>query len=105
MTRLRDSGSVHPAVSVPPAAPGNPVSAEADDWIARLRAGDPIALDQLARSEAPRVARLLVSMLGPRNDLEDLVQTVFLETCRALPSYRGDGSITSYIFGIAVRVA
>lgn len=76
-----------------------------DEWVVRLRAGDPVALDQLARTESARVARLLTSMLGPRADLEDLTQTVFLEACRALPRYRGEGSLTSFLLGIAVRVA
>jgi RNA polymerase sigma-70 factor (ECF subfamily) len=73
--------------------------------VARLRAGDPLALDRLARQEAPRVARLLYSMLGPHADMEDLVQNVFLEACRAMPGYRGDGSLSSFIGGITVRVA
>ena len=76
-----------------------------DDWIERLRAGDPAALDRLARQEAPRVAKLLVRMLGPRADLEDLVQIVFLEACKALPRYRGEGAISSFVGGITVRVA
>ena len=77
----------------------------ADPWIARLRAGDPVALERLARQEAPRVARLLGSMLGPRQDMEDLVQTVFLEACRALPGFRGDSSVSTFIGAITVRVA
>jgi RNA polymerase sigma-70 factor (ECF subfamily) len=74
-------------------------------WIAALRAGDPGALEKLARAEAPRVAGLLRSLLGPRADIEDLVQTVFLETCRALPGFRGDSAVSSFVGGITVRVA
>ena len=105
MTGPGDSRSVQPAVSVQQPEPRSVVTAPEDDRVARLRAGDPQALDQLARSETPHVTRLLFSMLGPRNDLEDLVQTVFLEACRAMPGYRGEGSVTSFILGIAVRVA
>jgi RNA polymerase sigma-70 factor (ECF subfamily) len=85
--------------------PRRAVTAARDEWIDRLRSGDPAALDRLARQEAPRVARLLVRMLGPRRDLEDLVQTVFLETCRSLPRYRGEGAISSFVGGVTVRVA
>lgn len=74
-------------------------------WIAALRTGEPAALERLARSEAPRVAGLLRSLLGPRADIEDLVQTVFLETCRALPGFRGDSAVSSFVGGITVRVA
>lgn len=74
-------------------------------WIAALRAGEPVALERLARLEAPRVAGLLRSLLGPRTDIEDLVQMVFLETCRALPGFRGTGAVSSFVSGITVHVA
>jgi RNA polymerase sigma-70 factor (ECF subfamily) len=77
----------------------------ASAWTARVRAGDPVALDELARTEAPKVSRLLFSMLGPRADMEDLVQTVFVETCGALPGFRGDSSVSTFVGGIAIRVA
>jgi RNA polymerase sigma-70 factor (ECF subfamily) len=70
-----------------------------------LRAGDAAALERMARQESPRVARLLGSMLGPRQDLEDLVQNVFLETCRALPGFRGESSVSTFVGAITVRVA
>lgn len=76
-----------------------------DELVARLRRGDPAALQAMAREEAPRVARLLVRLLGPRQDLDDLVQNVFLETCRALPRFRGESSVSTFVAGIAVRVA
>ena len=84
---------------------GAVASGSADPWVARLRAGDPEALERMARQEAPRVARLLGSMLGPRQDMEDLVQVVFLEACRALPGFRGDSAVSTFIGGITVRVA
>ena len=74
-------------------------------WIARLRARDPAALDELARREARMVARLIQRLLGPRGDIEDLVQTVFLEACRAFPSFRGESSARTFLGAIAVRVA
>jgi RNA polymerase sigma-70 factor (ECF subfamily) len=59
----------------------------------------------LVRAELPRVERLLGRMLGPRNDLEDLVQAVFLEALRSADNYRAEGSPGAFIGGIAVRVA
>jgi RNA polymerase sigma-70 factor (ECF subfamily) len=76
-----------------------------DRWVAALRAGEPAALERLARAETPRVLGLLHSLLGPRADVEDLMQTVFLEACRALPSFRGDSAVSTFVAGIAVRVA
>ncbi|HEX6245800.1 MAG TPA: sigma-70 family RNA polymerase sigma factor, partial [Polyangiales bacterium] len=59
----------------------------------------------LVRAELPRVERLLGRMLGPRGDLDDLVQSVFVEACRAFAHYRGEGSPGAFIGGIAVQVA
>jgi RNA polymerase sigma-70 factor, ECF subfamily len=59
----------------------------------------------MARRELPRVTRLLHRLLGPRKDMEDLVQTVFLEACRAIPGFRGDSSLGTFVGAIAVRVA
>lgn len=78
---------------------------DAPDELDRLRAGDPVALDALVRRELPRVERFLVRMLGPRADLADLVQTVFLELCRALPGFRGASTLSTFVGGIAVQVA
>jgi RNA polymerase sigma-70 factor (ECF subfamily) len=37
--------------------------------------------------------------------MEDLVQNVFLEMCRSLPEFRGDSSLSTFVGGIAVRIA
>jgi RNA polymerase sigma-70 factor (ECF subfamily) len=70
-----------------------------------MRRGDPGALEELAARELPRVERLLVRLLGRRPDLEDCVQTVFLEACRALPGFRGESTLSTFIAGITVRIA
>lgn len=75
------------------------------DVVARACAGDPDALERIVRDQHPRVTRLLGRILGPREDLEDLVQTVFLETCRSLPRFRGDSTLSTFIGGITVKVA
>lgn len=97
--------SVEPAAITMQARPGSEAAVLDDPWVTALRAGEPAALERLARTEAPRVAGLLRSLLGPRADLEDLVQTVFLETCRALPGFRGASAVSSFVGGITVRVA
>jgi RNA polymerase sigma-70 factor (ECF subfamily) len=73
-------------------------------WVERAQRGDPVALDWLVRAHWDRVQRLIIRMFGPRQDLEDLVQTTFLEALRALPSFRRESSLATFICGIAVRV-
>jgi RNA polymerase sigma-70 factor, ECF subfamily len=47
----------------------------------------------------------LTQLVGPTGDREDLLQQVFLELYRALPRFRADSSIGTFIHGIAVHVA
>jgi len=73
--------------------------------VARAQAGDSVALREIAERELPRVERLLGRILGQRRDFEDLVQNVFLELCRALPTFRGQSKLSTFVGGITVRVA
>jgi RNA polymerase sigma-70 factor (ECF subfamily) len=73
--------------------------------VARAQAGDAAALEQLAREELPKVERLLGRLLGPRKDLEDLVQIVFVELMRSLQRFRGDSQFSTFVGGITVQVA
>lgn len=76
-----------------------------EESIDRARAGDPAELQAIARRELPRVERMLRKLLGHRSDMDDLVQNVFLEMCRALPTFRGESTISTFVGGITVRVA
>ena len=79
-----------------------------DDELIQIRkaqAGDARALDWIVRAHWQRVQRLLTRIWGPRQDLEDLVQTTFLETLRALPSFRRESELSTFVSGIAIRVA
>ncbi|HKU38818.1 MAG TPA: sigma-70 family RNA polymerase sigma factor [Polyangiales bacterium] len=87
-----------------PALARAPTSSAEADWVARAQRGDPAAVDWLVREHWDRVQRLLLRMFGPRRDLEDLVQTTFLETLRALPSFRRESALATFVCGIAVRV-
>ncbi|MDD9945248.1 MAG: sigma-70 family RNA polymerase sigma factor [Myxococcales bacterium] len=78
---------------------------EVPEWIRRASRGDARAQERLVREQWPRAEGLLRRMLGPRQDLEDLLQTVFLETFRALPRYEGRSQLSTFVGGISVRVA
>lgn len=73
--------------------------------VARAQAGDPAALDWLVRRHSTLVERMLLRILGPRQDMDDLIQNTFVETLRALPSFRGESGTATFVAGIAVRVA
>ena len=51
------------------------------------------------------VFRTLLRLTGSREHLEDLAQEVFLRLYRALPNFRGEALVTTYLYRIAVNVA
>lgn len=51
------------------------------------------------------VFRMLVRLTGTREHVDDLAQDVFLRLYRALPSFRGDALLTTYLHRIVVNVA
>jgi RNA polymerase sigma-70 factor (ECF subfamily) len=68
-------------------------------------AGNPDGYRQLFRLHAPRVHRLIHRLLPPGQDAEDIVQLVFVEIFRSLPTFRGESSFTTWLSRIALRVA
>jgi RNA polymerase sigma-70 factor (ECF subfamily) len=69
------------------------------------RRGDPEALGAVLRAHAPGIERLLVRLLGPRADVEDLLQITLMEAIRAFPRFQGKASVATWLGRIAVHVA
>ncbi|WP_158942311.1 RNA polymerase sigma factor [Granulicella sp. S190] len=64
-----------------------------------------LTFEQLVREHQSMVFRTLLRLTGSREHLDDLAQDVFLRLYRALPSFRGEALITTYLYRIAVNVA
>jgi RNA polymerase sigma factor (sigma-70 family) len=64
-----------------------------------------LTFEQVVRDHQDMVFRTLVRLTGTREHVDDLAQDVFLRLYRALPSFRGDALITTYLYRIAVNVA
>ena len=79
--------------------------ADADRVVARARAGDPDALEQLYRAFESPVYNLARRICRTTEDAEDVVQETFFEVCRSIRNYRGDGSIWGWIRSIAASKA
>ena len=75
-----------------------------EQTLTRCRAGDGQAIEELFRAHAPQVERVLGRLVGPVADLEDLVQTVFLEAISALSRFRGEASFKTWLLSIAAHV-
>ena len=66
-----------------------------------------LTLEGLFRAHVDDVHRIVARLLGPAAgsaDVDDVTQQVFVAIHRALPRFRGDSAVTTWIYGIAVRV-
>ncbi len=52
-----------------------------------------------------RVAATISRVIGPRTEVEDLVQETFLQAYRSLGRYRGEASFSTWLLRIAVNKA
>ena len=71
----------------------------------RAADGDRAAQRELFQNLKTAVHHTLYRILGGNRDLEDLIQDAFLEIFRALPSFRGDSSLSRWSQTIATRTA
>jgi RNA polymerase sigma-70 factor (ECF subfamily) len=75
------------------------------DLVRRCAEGDRSAQTQLFRDQVRRVHGLLYRVLGPNAGVEDLIQETFIRVFRALPQFRGESRLSTWIGGIALNVA
>jgi RNA polymerase sigma-70 factor (ECF subfamily) len=66
--------------------------------------GEPRAAEQIWQKHAPMVDRLLRRSLGPRQEVEDLTQEVFLRLFAKLQTLEDPEALRSFIYSIAIRV-
>jgi RNA polymerase sigma-70 factor (ECF subfamily) len=65
----------------------------------------PEKFEALVREHQGMVFRTLTRLTGPGVQVEDLAQEVFLRLYRALPEFRGDAALSTYLYRIVVNVA
>jgi len=57
-----------------------------------------------ARMHGAAVGRLCMAMVGTQAEASELAQETFVTAFQSLPSYRGEGTLRAWLFGIARRV-
>jgi RNA polymerase sigma-70 factor (ECF subfamily) len=87
------------------ALPGSGSGSRDGDLVARCVAGDRSAQRRLFESEKRRVHATLFRILGPNQNLDDLVQDVFLSVFRSLHAFRGESSVSTWVDRCAVHAA
>ncbi|MBI5512737.1 MAG: RNA polymerase sigma factor [Deltaproteobacteria bacterium] len=73
-------------------------------YVVRAQTGDTVAFRELYNAHRRRVTRLVARLAGPRRDLDDLVQEVFLQVFRSLPGFRRESRFSTWLHRVAVNV-
>ncbi|MEO7033893.1 MAG: RNA polymerase sigma factor [Polyangiaceae bacterium] len=71
----------------------------------RAAGGDRVAQRALFVALRRAVHHTLYRILGSNRDIEDLVQDAFIEIFRALPTFRGDSTLSRWCQTITTRIA
>jgi RNA polymerase sigma-70 factor, ECF subfamily len=80
-------------------------AADVSALVERARRQDPAAFRELFQRHVRTVHRVCTRIYGPSADVEDVVQTAFVEAFRSLADFRGDALFSTWLTRIAVRVA
>ncbi len=74
------------------------------EFVARLRAGEPKAFEELVISYQHRVFGVALRMLGNAAEAEEIAQEAFLRAHRALADFRGDAKLSTWLYAIVSRL-
>jgi RNA polymerase sigma-70 factor (ECF subfamily) len=81
-----------------------PAAGDPAEFLARLRAGDRGAFEELVRTEQHRVYGLALRMLGNPAEAQDVAQEVFIRAHRGLAEFRGAARLSTWLYTIASRL-
>jgi RNA polymerase sigma-70 factor, ECF subfamily len=94
---------VRPVVTSHPAGLAEREPAGEDALIDRARRGDVDAFELLYRTHSGRVYALCLRLAGEAAEARELVQDTFVHAWEALPRFRGESSLTTWLHRIAVN--
>ncbi len=79
--------------------------AEETALIFKIKEGDKNLFRQVVDSHGGMIFSVLYRMTGSREDAEDLAQETFVKAYFSLGQFRGDSSISTWLYSIAYRLA
>src|SRR5687767_15861003 len=88
----------------PVITPAPSIQGEAD-LLARLRAGDEAAYEELVQAETRHLLAVARRLLRNEEDAQDAVQQAFLAAFRALPTFHGQSRLTTWLHRIVTNAA
>lgn len=100
---------VNPAVDIERPILEQPLADESvsDDpdaeFVARVKAGETDAFEELVRRHGRRVYRSLIGILGNADEAEDALQDAFLKAFQHLPEFEGRSRFSTWLVRIAIN--
>jgi RNA polymerase sigma-70 factor (ECF subfamily) len=76
-----------------------------DDLVARARAGDRDAFEQLVLLHADRLFAVVLGVSGDRDEAEEIVQETFLRAWRNLARFEGRSQFFTWLYRIGINEA
>ncbi len=76
-----------------------------EQLLARLRAGDDSAYEELVRKETPHLLAVARRLLRNEEDAQDAMQQAFVSAFRALPAFSGQSRLTTWLHRIVTNAA
>jgi RNA polymerase sigma-70 factor, ECF subfamily len=74
-------------------------------FLARLRARDERAFQELVNESGDRVFNLVLRMVGDRAEAEDIAQEVYVTVWKSIDGYRGEAKLSTWLLRIAANHA
>ena len=81
------------------------LSLDESDLLARLRASDGHAYEELVRAYSPRLLAVARRIVGNDEEARDVIQDAFLNAFRSLPRFHGDARLSTWLHRIVVNSA
>ena len=102
----RGGAAIAPAASLRQGSSGYCAIDDPDrELVRRWQSGESQAFEKLVRRHQTRVFRLLLRMLGDREEAEDVAQETFLSLHRHGHRFRGEARFSTFVYRVAANAA
>lgn len=81
------------------------LSSDESELLARLRAGEGPAYEELVRNYSGRLLAVARRIVGNDEEARDVIQDAFLNAFRSLPRFHGDARLSTWLHRIVVNSA
>lgn len=102
---LRGRGITSPVEALPPAVLEASEPPSEEPLLARLRAGDETAYEEVVRRHAGLLLQVARRLLGNDEDAQDAVQECLLSAFRSIESFQGQARLSTWLHRIVVNAS